>query len=756
MSELLAKGSGETIAEHTIWCLKVAAALLESLPLRQEERERVQREVLLAVALHDLGKAAVGFQRVLRGEQRDWGGKRHEILSAAVASSVPKTSSAAMLAILTHHRALPGDGITAMGFGCLPVEQIPWEGDLTAVWEEMAWEWNENREVLKEEWLRICDALTMIGGGDKGLGSLGLELSPLALGRAWLDRTAGKRGQRKVVSFRDRYQASLVRGLTVSADHLGSAHRMPSPIPDLKGFRVLKQRPRPFQEATGKIEGSAILRAPTGSGKTEAALLWAQRNQRPNGRLFYVLPYTASINAMYKRLGPGVVQDRPGIFGLGNVGLLHSRATAALYGMLEADGDDCSRLDRQENAKALTSLARELWFPIRVCTPHQILRHMLRGKGWETMLAEFPNGCFIFDEVHAYDPRVVGLTLAAATMAGHWGARSLFLSATLPEFLQELIRRTLGDMATVVPDETAARDREIVNRKRHALEVREGKLADELDGVIQDAQLSRSTLIVCNHVRTAQAVFDRLRRDFGDAVTLLHSRFNQKDRNHIEGTLVTGSLPKVLVATQVVEVSLDVDFDQAFLEPAPMDAIVQRMGRVNRAGLRDPCTVVVFTGQVGQHNLYCGCHGASHEDTCRVHRSIEELRKARNPISEKDLVDAANRVYVEGYQGTEKQAFDEGLSHPDTVDFEKRLLAGAHQDWVEQIIESTDGVVEVLPKSLFGEYEARRHEGLWIEANALLVSMRLRFLNQVRGRLDTSGDPWVLDCAYSSTRGLEL
>jgi CRISPR-associated endonuclease/helicase Cas3 len=212
----------------------------------------------------------------------------------------------------------------------------------------------------------------------------------------------------------------------------------------------------------------------------------------------------------------------------------------------------------------------------------------------------------------------------------------------------------------------------------------------------------------------------------------------------------------VLVATQVVEVSLDVDFDQAFIEPAPIDALVQRMGRVNRAGTRKPASVVVFMEQVNRHRLYCECSESSHEATCRVRRSIEVLQSIQNPISEKDLVDAANHVYADGYRGEDKQAFNEGFNHPDIIDFEGRLLAGAHQDWVEQVIESTDGTVEMIPACLVDEYKARRQKGLWIEANALLVSIRVKSLGTLKANLNTASDPWVLNRPYSSAKGLEL
>ncbi len=748
---LLAKSSGETIAQHTIKCLAAAEALLRSLPLEAGQADGLRRDVLIAVATHDLGKAASGFQRVLRGECKDWGGKRHEVLSAALASSLPTASEAALLAILTHHKCIPSDGITVSGAGCLPWEQIPWEDTTTPIWRQMVGEWRENELLLMHDWLLIraatdCDELAPFSP----------HLAALRLSHNWLARTAGKSGQRNTLGFIERRRASLVRGLTVAADHLGSAGLLPRAIPDLRGFRVLGKSARPFQQKAGETDGSAILRAPTGSGKTEAALLWAQKNHRPNGRLFYVLPHTASINAMYQRLGPGLSTDRAGIFGTENVGILHSRATAALYTMLEANGDDCSRLDRQENARALASLAREMWFSIRVCTPHQILRFMLRGKGWEVMLAEFPNACFIFDEVHAYDPRVVGLTLAFARLMATWGARSLFLSATLPQFLEALIRQALGDLPTLAPDPAAPRDREVLDLKRHQLEIWEGSIVDNLDRVISAVDSHGSTLIVCNHVRTAQVLFDTFRGRFGLGALLVHSRFSQRDRNCIERRLVRGTLPKVLIATQVVEVSLDIDFDQAFSEPAPIDALVQRMGRVNRAGARGPARVAVFTEQVNRHHLYCQCRGGSHGGNCRVKRSVEELGDLRNPISEGDLVEAANRVYSEGYQGQERWAFDEGLNHPDITQFEARLLAGAHQDWVEQVIERIDGTADVLPACLEDEYEGKRQQGLWIEANALLVPIRFGSLKSAGAKRDPSRDLWRLDRPYSRDRGLEL
>lgn len=738
---ILSKSTGETISQHTIACLRSASAILEFLP---SINEKLRKDLLLSVALHDVGKAAVGFQKVLRGEKKDWQRKRHEIISASFASSIDGISPEIVFAVLTHHKTIPSDGISQIG-GSLPDEQIPLPGNETPFWKEMSQEWIENEKPFLEEWKIICHYLEKhsIIISQTSIPAI----IPLSLDPSWLKRS-GRRGQRRTISFEDRFYASILRGLTIASDHLGSANKIPSLVPRLDNFSLIKFKPRPFQSQLEETAGSVILRAPTGSGKTEAALLWSQRNQKPRGRLFYILPYTASINAMHNRLAE--------IFGAKNIGLLHYRATSALYSMMESDGEE-GFLDKQQKAKILASLAREIWYPIKICTPHQILRYSLREKGWENMLAEFQNSCFIFDEIHAYDPRVVGLTLASAKLFSQWGARFLFLSATFPAFLRKLIIDKLGDLPFMEPNPEQDEDRRILDKKRHLLKIEDGSILDHLEEIVNSIRNSPTTLIVCDHVRTSQIIYSKLKELLPrESIKLLHGRFNQEDRNRIEREIITKSLPKVLVATQVVEVSLDVDFDQAFFEPAPIDALIQRMGRVNRSGNRSPARIVVFKKQVNRRNLYCECLGEAHRSTCKIQLSIEEFQKLNNPIGEKDLIAAADEVYGEGYRGEDKKKFDEGFNHPDIIDFEKRLLAGAYQDWVEEVIEKTDGTIEIIPSCLLKEYNRRKDSGLWIEANSLLVSIRTSSLSWLKQKLDTSADPWVGNLVYTTERGLEV
>lgn len=723
---ILAKSSGETLAEHTFHCLNVAETLLESLSLDESVIRRLRNDLLLSLAIHDVGKAAVGFQKVLRNELESWG-KRHEIISAAFGSTITDISEEALLAVLTHHKSLPSDGIES-DVGCLPPEQIPWEDDLTEIWDEMAKEWTCNSSSFSIAWKQICQRIKREDLADN------IKLFPLRIDDTWLRRNK----QRKTKSFGQRYYASLLRGLLITCDHLGSQRKIPQPIPMLKDFKLSDVKLRAFQQRAARTVGNVMLRAPTGSGKTIAALLWTQTNQKNNGRLFYVLPNIASINAMFRLL-----QEK---FGRGYVGLLHSRVASSLYSMM--DNDQSSKLHNQRYAIVLSSLAREMWFPVRVCTPHQILRYSLRGKGWETMLSEFPNSIFIFDEIHAYDPRITGLTLATAKLLLSWNASCMFLSATLPEFLQELIEKELGNVSLIEPDVSEPSDKVILDQKRHVVQIQEGNILSNIDSIINKIEHAKSTLIVCNHVPTSQKVFLDIEKTFSpNQVKLLHSRFARRDRNRIEQEITKEDPPKVLIATQVVEVSLDIDFEQAFLEPAPIDALIQRMGRVNRRGERKPAMVSIFEEQFHDFPIY---------NNDLVKRSLEEISMLSNPLSENDLVEASNRVYSAGYQGDDKIIYEEGLNHPDIKDFEGNILAGAHQQWVEQIIDKSDGTLEILPAVLKDEYDEKEDQGLLLEANDLLVPVRVGSVQKIKKYLDTTKDIWVINQPYSERLGLSF
>ncbi len=742
MSRVYAKsadvnGYKEALAEHTIKDVKAGRRLVENLPFSPKKRMKIGFDLETCEAFHDLGKAATGFQKSLEKNAERWG-KRHEVLSAVAAASMG-IKDQVVFSILLHHKTLPSNGVV-VGKSCLPDEELPYKDHVYQVWQNMAEEWNQNRDLLMQEWVKICKS---INREDLLQNPLNLD-SLLSENMMYLlDRD----NQTKHFSYKERQYISLLRGLTITADHIASAsNSLPIRIPRLSSFNLIPATPYNYQIKVGKKVGNVVLRAPTGSGKTEAALMWAQRNQQRNGRLFYTLPSTASLNAMYLRLKKSFNDTENKL-----IGLLHSRIASSIYSMLESEND---LMSRQRTAWLLSSLVREMYFPIRICTPHQVMKFTLQGKGWELMLSEFPNSVFVFDEIHAYNPKHVGITMATAKYIVKKGGSVMVLSATLPKFLRRIIRREIPDISFMQPSRSNESDRKILEQKRHIIEVIDGNIIDNIDLIVREADKAKSTLVVCNHVSTAQAVYKEIKKRVNDTL-LLHSQFARRDRNNVENELqrsksLNGTykpLPKIVVSTQVIEVSLDLDFEQAFTEPAPIDSLVQRMGRVNRYARRAPAHVRIFTKQYNKDNRV-------YSEGLRD-KSLEVLSSLPNPIGEEDLNSAADRVYGKGYDSEKQAEYNEGLNCIDI----KNMLAGSNRDWVEDIIDDKEGAIEVLPEPLLDRYDSKVKEGLVIEAFGLCVPVakwRLGYLFK-ENRLDREHDPWIIrDCQYSNEVGLEF
>jgi CRISPR-associated endonuclease/helicase Cas3 len=156
---------------------------------------------------------------------------------------------------------------------------------------------------------------------------------------------------------------------------------------------------------------------------------------------------------------------------------------------------------------------------------------------------------------------------------------------------------------------------------------------------------------------------------------------------------------------------------------------------------------MVFTKQLHSYHIY---------EQDLVSRSMTELSGLTNPLGEDDLVQAADRVYAGGYCPQDRFRFSEAVNNPLINKFADQLVAGVHKDWVEDLIESSDGTIELLPSSLAAEYDRLESEGLWVEANDLLVPARVQKLYSLREYLDKSHDPWIINRDYSEICGLDL
>jgi len=197
-------------------------------------------------------------------------------------------------------------------------------------------------------------------------------------------------------------------------------------------------------------------------------------------------------------------------------------------------------------------------------------------------MSEMAGGLFIFDEIHVYDAHTTALILTSIKKLSEIGAKFLFLSATFPKFLKDKIQAVLPNLSEHALDESLEEDRKLLYIPRHKVVLLEGEITEHLDEIRSMLEADKRVLVVCNTVKRAQEMYGLL-KEYAESRALLHGRFILRDREEIEKKL---DVVQLLVGTQAVEVSLDLDFDTIFSEPAPVDALIQRLGRVNRKGMK--------------------------------------------------------------------------------------------------------------------------------------------------------------------------
>lgn len=735
------ESTGETLEEHVDLVLERLASWRGRFPDLADTvgRSDLWNLAAWACALHDVGKAAAGFQQMLRGK-RDWP-HRHEILSLVAVGRVrfPEDACALVAAgVATHHRDL--DEVLDRLY--------PFDGDSRTA---LLAEWGHDEEAWLQQWLQgTANRLLQKRGFDPLPGlrdltkeqALGTCLFSLAKLRQTIEQTSA-------VS-RLSVQARSMRGLVLLADHAGSAHQvlaqveaLASPARLQRHLAHLLREPWPHQSACASTRGHAILIAPTGSGKTEAALLWAARqiestSPRP---IFYVLPYRASLNAMrFRMTGAFGFPDR-------SVVLQHARSASDLYSFFlrEVGAHAAERQARQER-----NLAALMTSAVRVLTPYQILRGFYGLRGHEAILTDAAGGLFVLDELHAYDTGRLALILAAVEhLAKDLGARVLAMSATFPRLLREQFLRALGSEPAVIQAdlETQARFR------RHLLRVVDRDLlSPETVSQIQNRyHRGEAVLVTATTVARAQSLFDAIRKRVPD-VLLLHSRFTGRDRADKEMALAeqcgTGRPRRIrgliLVATQVVEVSLDVDFDVLYTDPAPIESLLQRFGRVNRGrreGLRD---VVVHTRIPESSNFVYS------EPIVRA--AVEILRPyADRPVDEslaQSWVDAAYRGCEEEW----RKEFEVALQRAkeDVVATNRPLISNPS---LEELFDRLFDGAEVVPECFESEYRRlERDEPL------RAISLRVPLSHGQKEALKRKGllRGEIAQVPYDSTRGLEL
>lgn len=561
LQDILAKSvdrGGTTLLEHTqhvAWAIEVFA--------EKYQFEFDKELAIKAAALHDLGKAHVHFQHKISGktgyksmlEKEEWNySHRHELSSLGFLPVFPKGEWNPLIdMVVAHHKSIENDKRLK---GIIDLEETErcWIANHLIGWE--------NWSLFGLEILEKFGINTRVISKSEAEEALKYALEYCeGKGRGW----------------------SPLRGLLMSADHFASAFINKTQeklkdlfaIPDLSFYLNPKRKSELYPLSlleTQNDKPHTIVVAPTGAGKTDFLL------KRCKGRIFYTLPFQASINAMYERIKGDIQKENPNVNS--KVRVLHSTSALLVKGNKEAE-----------------TLQHFGGASIKVLTPHQLAAIVFGTAGYESIMLDLQGTDVILDEIHTYSDVGRSMVLEIVRTLLRLGCRIHIGTATMPSLLYHEVLELLkkhGEVYEIkLPDHVLDKfDRHIVHKMEYE---------EELDNVLKKAfEQEEKVLVIFNTVKKAQAEYKRLTKLFpGIPSMLIHSRFRRGDRVKLENRLKSefngdgsaahgnGLSPCLVVSTQVVEVSLDISFDRMVTQVAPLDALIQRFGRVNRKRSKD-------------------------------------------------------------------------------------------------------------------------------------------------------------------------
>ena len=430
----------------------------------------------------------------------------------------------------------------------------------------------------------------------------------------------------------------MLKGLLHRLDHSSSGHLdveedSKQIISDctIKFIEENNSKKNELQEFTSENQDKNILViGSTGIGKTEAALLWSK-----NSKTFFTLPIRVSINAIFDRIRDNLKYK--------NVGLLHSTAL-----------DYLEETQEFENEEEIYEQTKNLCYKVTTCTIDQIFPFVFKYKGYEKIYATLGYSKIIIDEVQAYAPEIVAIILKGIEKIHNLGGQFMIMTATLPRIYKEELEKMnikfeYGKFIKPV--------------KRHAIKIQKQEIADDVENICTKGQNSK-VLVIVNTVDKAIELYSKIKEMEDINVNLLHSRYILRDRNEKEKQIKEFSNAEanhgIWISTQIVEASLDIDFDYLYTEMSTLDSLFQRLGRCYRKREykdKEP-NVYIYTENVtgiGKNNVY----------NEQIHKkSIELLEEYDNQILEEDTkIKLVDKLYSkEMLEGTQfYKDFKEGI-----------------------------------------------------------------------------------------------
>ncbi|NLZ53205.1 MAG: CRISPR-associated helicase Cas3' [Thermoanaerobacteraceae bacterium] len=454
-----------------------------------------------------------------------------------------------------------------------------------------------------------------------------------------------------------RLMYALIKGLLLNCDWLASEnneqkrlpidHNMTSSILRNKlKVKVEKEgrvfEERKFHQLCEKTKGNLLAIAPTGAGKTEAALLWAT-NVEPS-KIIFLMPTMVTSNSLYQRMSKYYFATR-------ECGLIHSGADTYFAQQSDWEQDNTFQDIRLELIRFRAFMA-----PVMVATVDQMLTSGFNIGAWCQKEWALVGSRVIFDEVHAYQSYTLGLITAAIEKIKLLGGSVCIMSATMPAFLREHFQTLLGISTPVVAEE-------LMGRRKCFWKYRQNSIDDMTEEIQNFLKQGKKVAIVFNTISSAQEAYRKWSAIIDkEKVLCYHSQFIMKDRQIKEDALLDKNergCPQnydLVIATQAIEVSLDISFDVMYSECAPLDSLIQRAGRCNRYNRKGEYYFIVFpASETAIKYVYQGAQDV-------LQKTAQLVKQNQRKLSEYELAQLLEEVY-QGYQlGLKNAEYQEGYS----------------------------------------------------------------------------------------------
>lgn len=598
------KGKAETLKEHTVDVIRSAKTICKNLNID----EKTTKTILLACLLHDMGKCSKSFQKMLHKkiyekENIDWNfinslngdGKRHEVYSLAyilfLNSQIQESEDFNLIktAILfTHYgNRLYWDSIPAK------VDEYKIEFfessdfDKYNFKEYLKWIF-ENKKDIFDYITQICNEETLDTKDIEQISDKEEITEELIYEKIYSLNI--KIDEKEKHSFKKIIE---VMGLVKKSDYTGSSHAKldyEDKIDEVGNTKIndkLKISDTWQYEVATKLQkddSHLLLVAPTGSGKTEFALTYHKMISQKS-KMIFVLPLRAALNKLYERYS-NYTQN--------NVGLLHSTAFIKYNQEIEGKTDD--------GIEEHLASSKQFLEPYTLCTPEQSLLTSLKFFGFDNVLATSGNSTIVIDEIQAYTPEMNAIILKSIDQIDAMGGKILIMTATLPPYF-EMIKesqahnlnftknlKTLNvetESELKYENESISLEKTIKNvkNKRHKIELRDMHILEDALEILDYHKNNpdKNILIILNTVNNATHLYEEMIKDEtinSSKVKLLHSRMIEKNKGKIVDDF--GKNIRVLIATQILEASVDLDADRLYTQISPVESQVQRWGRVYR------------------------------------------------------------------------------------------------------------------------------------------------------------------------------